>query len=215
MGNDNTIGSIKTFNKSQIVFEENTPGNTMYILRTGKVKIVLGGNDGAEVGTLEEPGDFFGEMSLIDGSLRSATVIASEDNTEIEVLDRDGFMEMIKLTPEFALQLMQELSERVRLGNGLYFEVVKGAMAPFCRQNCLGKTMDAFARRAVSLQGAEPDVKTEEMTKWRCIACDYVYIPEYGDPKHGITPGTRFEDLPDDWKCPECGATKDMFQKVG
>ena len=215
MQNNGSAGSTKIFRKSQVIFEENTIGDTMYILRQGKVKIVLGGKEGVEVGTLETPGDFFGEMSLIDGSPRSATTVADEDNTELEILDRDSFIEMIKITPEFALDVMRELSERVRMGNVLYFEVVKGAMAPFCRQNCLGKTMDAFARHAVSQTAPESETETAKMTNWRCTVCDYVYVPEYGDPKRGIPPGTPFEELPEDWKCPECGAPKSMFQKVG
>ncbi len=213
--NDGTFGSVKVFRKSQIIFEENTPGNTMYLLRQGKVKILLGGKEGVEVGTLETPGEFFGEMSLIDGSLRSATILADDDNVELEVLDRESFIEMIKATPEFALEVMHELSERVRLGNVLYFEVIKGAMSPLCRQNCLSKTMDAFARNAVSAPGQKPGGEIKNMPKWRCPTCDYVYVPEYGDPEHGIPPGTAFEELPDDWKCPECGIPKSAFQKVG
>jgi hydroxylamine reductase len=50
------------------------------------------------------------------------------------------------------------------------------------------------------------------MQKWRCIVCDYVYDPEEGDPDAGIEAGTLFEDLPDDWVCPICGATKDQFE---
>ena len=41
--------------------------------------------------------------------------------------------------------------------------------------------------------------------KYVCSVCDYVYDPEVGDPDNGIEPGTAFEDLPDDWVCPECG----------
>ena len=52
------------------------------------------------------------------------------------------------------------------------------------------------------------------MAKWECSACGYVYDPAKGDPEHGIAPGTAFEDLPADWVCPECGAEKDMFNKV-
>ena len=52
------------------------------------------------------------------------------------------------------------------------------------------------------------------MTKWRCLICGYIYDPEEGDPKSGIKPGTAFEELPDDWICPICGATKDQFEKV-
>jgi rubredoxin len=213
--NDSTFGTVKTFIKSQIVFEEDAEGSTMYLLRQGKVKILLGGKDGVEVGTLETPGDFFGEMSLIDGSSRSATIFADDDNTELEVLDRESFLEMIRATPEFALQVMHELCERVRLGNVLYFEVVKGAMAPFCRQNCLAKTMDAFARNAVCAPNQKARGEIEKGTKWRCATCDYVYVPEYGDPKNGIPAGTPFEELPDHWRCPECGVRKSAFQKVG
>jgi len=52
------------------------------------------------------------------------------------------------------------------------------------------------------------------MQKWRCVPCDYVYDPKKGDPKNGIAPGTAFEDLPEDWVCPDCSAGKDMFEKV-
>jgi rubredoxin len=49
---------------------------------------------------------------------------------------------------------------------------------------------------------------------WRCTACGYIYDPNEGDPEHGVDPGTPFEDLPDDWVCPECGAGKDLFEKL-
>jgi rubredoxin len=52
------------------------------------------------------------------------------------------------------------------------------------------------------------------MTKWRCTVCGYIYDPEEGDPESGIEPGTSFEELPDNWVCPICGATKDQFEKV-
>jgi rubredoxin len=52
------------------------------------------------------------------------------------------------------------------------------------------------------------------MNKWKCTLCDYVYDPAIGDEDAGIAPGTAFEDLPDDWVCPTCGAEKDMFEKI-
>lgn len=52
------------------------------------------------------------------------------------------------------------------------------------------------------------------MDKYVCIPCGYVYDPEVGDPDSGIEPGTAFEDIPEDWTCPICGVTKDLFQKV-
>jgi len=49
------------------------------------------------------------------------------------------------------------------------------------------------------------------MKKWECTSCGYIYDPEAGDPDGGIAPGTPFEELPEDWVCPDCGASKDMF----
>lgn len=45
-----------------------------------------------------------------------------------------------------------------------------------------------------------------------CTVCGYEYNPEEGDPDNDIAPGTAFEDLPEDWVCPVCGATKDEFE---
>ena len=52
------------------------------------------------------------------------------------------------------------------------------------------------------------------MKKYKCTLCGYIYDPEIGDPSNGIEPGTSFEDLPDDWTCPECGASKDEFEPL-
>jgi rubredoxin len=52
------------------------------------------------------------------------------------------------------------------------------------------------------------------MKAWRCIICQYVYDPAVGDPDNGVAPGTPFEELPDTWVCPLCGAGKDMFEQV-
>ena len=53
-----------------------------------------------------------------------------------------------------------------------------------------------------------------KMTQYKCSVCGYVYDPEKGDPDSGIKPGTPFEEIPDDWVCPVCGASKDQFEKV-
>ena len=58
-------------------------------------------------------------------------------------------------------------------------------------------------------------IKEEErMKKWECLVCGYIYDPAKGDPDAGIPPGMSFENLPDDWVCPECAAEKDMFEKL-
>ena len=52
------------------------------------------------------------------------------------------------------------------------------------------------------------------MDKYRCLICDYIYDPAEGDPGSGIAPGTPFEEIPDSWVCPLCGADKSNFEKV-
>lgn len=51
------------------------------------------------------------------------------------------------------------------------------------------------------------------MEKWKCIVCGYIYDPEKGDPANNVAAGTKFEDIPNSWVCPECGAGKDMFER--
>lgn len=51
------------------------------------------------------------------------------------------------------------------------------------------------------------------MARWRCTVCDYIYNPEDGDDSGGISPGTPFDRLPDNWSCPVCGVGKDQFVK--
>ena len=51
------------------------------------------------------------------------------------------------------------------------------------------------------------------MDSYVCTICGYVYNPELGDPDNGVAAGTNWEDVPDDWECPVCGAPKDDFEK--
>ncbi|HOK69907.1 MAG TPA: rubredoxin [Bacillota bacterium] len=51
------------------------------------------------------------------------------------------------------------------------------------------------------------------MKKWVCTVCGYVYDPAAGDPDNGVAKGTAFEDLPDDWVCPDCGVGKELFEE--
>jgi flavin reductase (DIM6/NTAB) family NADH-FMN oxidoreductase RutF/rubredoxin len=62
----------------------------------------------------------------------------------------------------------------------------------------------------------KPKIKTREgaknMKKYKCLMCGYIYDPVIGDPDNGVEAGTAFEDLPDDWVCPDCGVAKDEFE---
>jgi len=53
-----------------------------------------------------------------------------------------------------------------------------------------------------------------KMDKWECTVCGYIYDPEKGDPENNIPAGTPFEQLPENWTCPVCGAPKSQFIKL-
>ena len=63
----------------------------------------------------------------------------------------------------------------------------------------------------VKEQLGKENVMTQD--KWTCTLCGWEYDPSIGDPDNGIAPGTSFEDIPEDWVCPVCGASKDEFEK--
>ena len=62
-----------------------------------------------------------------------------------------------------------------------------------------------------ALDGVEPKAKSATSGKWICKQCSMIYDPVVGDPDSGIAPGTAFEDIPEDWYCPICGASKKSF----
>lgn len=61
---------------------------------------------------------------------------------------------------------------------------------------------------------SKEETEISKNTKYECLVCGYIYDPEKGDPENGIPPGTAFEDLPDDWMCPDCGADKEDFEAM-
>lgn len=55
---------------------------------------------------------------------------------------------------------------------------------------------------------------SDQYQSYLCLECGFVYSEENGLPEHGVAPGTRWEDLPTDWVCPECGSPKDEFELI-
>jgi len=98
---------------SVIVFEDD-PGDALFVVAAGQVKVVLVGEDGREVIlAVLGPGDFFGELSLIDDEPRSAHVIAM-DEARLLVLRREDFQQALETHPRIALGLLRALSRRLR-----------------------------------------------------------------------------------------------------
>jgi rubredoxin len=57
-------------------------------------------------------------------------------------------------------------------------------------------------------------VRDRTMKKYMCLICGWIYDEETGAPEEGIAPGTRWEDVPPNWTCPECGARKEDFEMI-
>jgi len=66
----------------------------------------------------------------------------------------------------------------------------------------------------MSSTGTAASTASEDSRMWMCANCGYVYDQAKGDPSGGIAPGTAWGDIPDDWRCPDCGAAKEDFEMV-
>src|SRR3970040_745761 len=108
------IARERGYPKNSVILFEDDPGDALYVVVTGLVKVVLIGEDGREVilSVLRE-GDFFGEMALIDDEPRSAHVIAMEDSNLI-VLRREDFQRRMQETPSIELGMLRAMSRRLR-----------------------------------------------------------------------------------------------------
>lgn len=104
----------KSYRKNEVIFHENDSGSALFILRSGTVKISLVDPNGKEaILKMLYENDFFGEMSLLDGHFRSATVIAMEDCKALSILQKD-FVRFIKQYPSIILSIVSTLSRRLR-----------------------------------------------------------------------------------------------------
>lgn len=106
-------------------------------------------------------------------------------------------------------------SHKLFLGNVIDGEILRRENPltyKYYKENLKGKTpKNAPSYREQSSKKEENTLYSE---KYICDICGYVYDPIKGDPDHGISPGTAFEDIPNDWTCPICGVGKDSFSKM-
>lgn len=132
----------KSYDKEALIVGQEDAGDALFVLTEGRVKVVLYGPSGREVIlSVFKPGDFFGEMSLLDNEPRSANVIAVEPS-RLLMLDRAAFARHLAQNPKTALNVLAELSRRLRradaiIGNLALLDVY-GRVARFLRE--LAKT---------------------------------------------------------------------------
>jgi CRP/FNR family transcriptional regulator/CRP/FNR family cyclic AMP-dependent transcriptional regulator len=104
----------RRFPKHKTIVEEGTPGDYMYVIAEGRVKVSKLSGDGREkILELLDTGDFFGEMSLLDDAPRSASVKALSD-VRIFALARNDFLNLLERSSNLALAVVQELTRRLR-----------------------------------------------------------------------------------------------------
>ena len=123
-GNDlealGSVGEEKTVKKDELVFEEDSKGDSMYVIKSGAVKILKKVKNQENTIAVLNPGEFFGEMALLDGLPRSAAVRATADS-EVFMITLEGYQKLRKEKPHTALKLMdiiiKVLSNRLRQSN--------------------------------------------------------------------------------------------------
>jgi len=134
------VAMRQMYRKDNMLLIEEEIGSTMFIILDGRVKISRISDDGREVilSILSE-GDFFGEMSILDGQTRSANVVTLEDS-EILIIRREDFLQMLHDYPQIAINLLKELAHRLRRSDA--------QIKSLSLQNATGKVASTLLRIA-------------------------------------------------------------------
>ncbi len=108
------VGNKKSYSKDSLILVEEEVGTALFVITRGKVKVSRTSTDGREVIlSILTDSDFFGEMSILDGLNRSATVVAVEDS-ELFIIQRKEFLDLLNKHPEISIALLSELTQRLR-----------------------------------------------------------------------------------------------------
>lgn len=108
------ILDTRHFAKGQAIFSHGDAGDRLYVVRRGRVRLFVDGVGGEQVTLAEhEPGEFFGELALLDAGIRTAHAVATEETEALE-LDRHGLLQLIRQHPDAALHLLAMIGRRLR-----------------------------------------------------------------------------------------------------
>ncbi len=125
---------VRRFRRGETIFHQGDPGDALFVLASGSVKVVLPSEEGAEpaIVAILGPGEFFGELAILDGASHSATIVAVEA-TETLVLHRDAFLGLIDTDPGLRRALLASLAAEIRRLTGhvedLHFLDLPGRLA--------------------------------------------------------------------------------------
>src|SRR5580693_7963804 len=153
----------RAYERNAVIFSQSDPGDALFGVVTGRVRISVSSPSGREVFlNIMEPGDTFGEIALLDGRPRSATASAAA-RSELILITRDHFLELLKREPALVSHIVQLLCERIRWTSGL------------AEESALLSVPERVARRLLSLgqlhgretaNGVELSISQEEMARF-------------------------------------------------
>lgn len=182
---------IMPFKKGDIIFLENEPGTDMYIVQAGAVEIyrTIAGAD--EVLAVMEKGDFFGEMSLLDGSPRATGARVCED-ADLIIINGTTFDKMLKGNIEIAFRMMRKMATRVRQANEAFekLKLMGGGQATLERAAFAEPLKVAEKKTTASVPQASPllaEFRNPESGKRYPINSDDVVVGRF-DPVTGTSP---------------------------
>jgi CRP-like cAMP-binding protein len=110
------LGTVRSYVKNSVILTEEEDGSALFVIISGKVKVCRVSNDDSSkevILSILNPSDFFGEMALLDGLNRSASVIAMDDS-QLFIIQRSDFLNLLHEYPEVSIALLQELTQRLR-----------------------------------------------------------------------------------------------------
>jgi CRP/FNR family cyclic AMP-dependent transcriptional regulator len=111
------VSTRRTYPRDSVIFFEDDEGDALFIINRGRVKVAKFSGEGKEfILAILGTGDFFGDMSLLDGKPRSATVVAIDD-TDVSIIRRTDFISLVRENPQMGIKLMEALSLRLRETN--------------------------------------------------------------------------------------------------
>ena len=166
----------RKFPRDAVIFEEGTLGDYMYLIQEGQVKVTKMSEDGREkILEMFGPGDFFGDMSLFDREPRSASIKTTKACV-LMALSRHDFLELLRQNPDVSMQVIQELSRRLRDADeqirALLFERVEGRTRQLLvrmARETMADRPDRLATPAITHQQLADLVGTSRETVTRVI----------------------------------------------
>jgi CRP-like cAMP-binding protein len=154
------LAGQRSFRNGEIVFSQGDPGDALYAVVTGKIRISAGAADGREMFlNIMEPGDTFGEIALLDGGTRTASATATLPS-ELVTIRREHFLGLLEREPRVALELLRLCGERLRWTSGLVEDaaLLKAPARLAKRLLSLGRLHGEPSARGVTLRISQEDL---------------------------------------------------------